>query len=355
MLLSVLAALGQHTSFKQCVTQNAPGAPVITRDDPSYAAASKCLNRRGDIQGSPDAIVKPPFVFHVKETVKCAGLYGLQMSVRSGAHGLENDACFGHVIVDVADLMTFEYDPFEKRATWGAGFTHGELYSRLSGLSPPMTFPGGMEPIVGTSGLVLGCGRGLLTQYLGLSCDRLMEIEYVDVSGEVRYAGASSNSEMLWLARGGGGEFPGVITKFTALLAPEPTTIHTRQCDQNMAIDRGINVITEWTKALSELMKSERKTSSFVSLFPNANTVWVTHKCFDCNTEELAWFETYTSQIAANSVNGGTCGVISDHSNGDYSSQLLNMFASQPGALSDPSVMSTKPNTWAGVWCLHTL
>ena len=78
------------------------------------------------------------------------------------------------------------------------------------------------------AGLWLGCGRGVLTQWLGLSCDSMLAIEYVDARGDTQYADAEHNADMFWLARGGGGEFPGVVTHFTAQAYPEPSVISLR-------------------------------------------------------------------------------------------------------------------------------
>eukprot|EP00965_Chrysotila_dentata_P066344 2196546-Pleurochrysis_carterae.AAC.1 len=53
-----------------------------------------------------------------------------------------------------------------EQVTFGAGHTHGMLYQRLA--QQELVLPGGTEGLVGVGGLWLGCGRGMMTQWLGL-------------------------------------------------------------------------------------------------------------------------------------------------------------------------------------------
>ncbi|KAL3924440.1 MAG: hypothetical protein SGPRY_003913, partial [Prymnesium sp.] len=343
MLALSALSLATHVSFEQCVgTQLGANTPFLTNGDPDFTSASKCLNARTDLESVPDAVVRVQTVSDVQTTVSCAATYEVEISVRSGSHSFENESCRGRVIIDVSDLLSFSFDPTTEQVTWGSGHTNGQLYMKL--IDEGYVFPGGTESHVGTGGLVLGCGRGMLTSFAGRSCDLVQEVEYVDNTGTLRVANAAVNSDMLWMARGGGGEFPGVITKYTALAKAAPPTVHKRDCDQGNAINTGKQVITQWVGGLEEMSKSARKTYTYIHFYPNTGTIWVRHKCFGCDETELAWFESHTGGMA--SAAGGVCGPLIEL-RGAHPSQVVNMFAEEPGAGS-ADAMRAKAHYWPG-------
>lgn len=343
MILGLLLLPLGHTTFEACLRSQLPAStPLLVPGDEDYLPASQCLNRRSDIAPSPVAVVRVQSVSDVQHVVRCAGEFGLEVSTRCGAHSFENESCRGQVIIDVSDLLDFSYDSDTQQTTWGSGHTSGELYMKLGALN--VTVPGGMEGDVGTAGLWLGCGRGPFTQYMGNSCRRLQAVEYVDDAGHVRVANVTENSDMLWMARGAGGEFPGVVTKFTALAAPKPTTIHTRACDRYGAFFVGQAVIREWARGLEETARSRRKMYSYIHFFPNTGMIWVRHKCFDCDADDLAWFIWKTSAIAQ--AAGGQCGDVKDHSIGPHPDQFVNFLAVEPGVGNKWETLLRKPHDW---------
>ncbi|KAL3902844.1 MAG: hypothetical protein SGPRY_011902, partial [Prymnesium sp.] len=342
-MLSILLTAQSHAPFEACVRQKSgPSTPVLTQSDPDFTAASLCLNHRSDLASSPRAIVRAKTVGDVQAAVDCAVAYGLDISPRSGAHSFENHSCKGKVILDVSDLMDFSFEPSTRQVTWGSGHTNGQLYMKLE--EEGMTLPLGAEGDVGSAGLVLGCGRGPITQYYGRICDRLMAVEYVDSRGVVRWATNSSNADMLWMARGGGGEFPGVVTKFTAIAAPVPRTVHKRECDLEGGQDGGKAVIQAWTRGLRETSKSARKMYSYVHFFPNTGSIGVSYNCFDCRAAELAWFVRKTDEIT-NGYNG-TCSAVTDHQ-GAHPQQFINFLAEEP-RLGTWQTLPLKPHYWPG-------
>ncbi|KAL3893470.1 MAG: hypothetical protein SGPRY_014210, partial [Prymnesium sp.] len=231
----------------------------------------------------------------------------------------------GRVILDVGELLDFSFDALKAEVTWGSGHTNGQLYVKLS--DQGLTFPLGMEGDVGSAGLVLGCGRGPVTHYPALPFP-LQAVEYVDYQGTVKWATSTSNMDMLWMARGGGGEFPGVVTKFRAIAASEPKTVHFRSCDMSSAHDIGRTVIREWAKGLRVMSKSARKVYSYIHFYPNTATIWVRYKCFACDEGELEWFDSESAKIAEGY--GGICSDIRDHI-GHHPKQFVNLLAAEPG------------------------
>ncbi len=65
----------------------------------------------------------------------------------------------------------------------------------------------------------MGGGIGYLTRLHGLTIDSLLGAEMVTADGERRHVNASSEPDLFWAIRGGGGNF-GVATRFHFRLQP---------------------------------------------------------------------------------------------------------------------------------------
>src|SRR5437016_3580454 len=75
--------------------------------------------------------------------------------------------------------------------------------------------PGGSCPTVGIAGLTLGGGVGVVSRAYGLTSDNVRSLQIVTADGKVRTCSASSNPDLFWACRGGGGGNFGVVTSFT--------------------------------------------------------------------------------------------------------------------------------------------
>lgn len=266
----------------------------------TYFAASQCHNSaRADRVWNPKAIVKVNTVEQVAEAVKCAVAANVKVTPRSGAHGFENEACSGELIIDVSGLESLELvDEAAQVVAFGSGHLHGQLYKKLSE-NYGWVVPGGTENSVGTAGLWLGCGRGPLTQVHGFTCDNVLEVEFVDATGNVRVANENQNANMYWIARGGGGEFPGIVTKFTVQAYDQPTEVWTLkiafQSSQTGALIRA------WSERLEAL--SNPAHSMFIAVIGFKGTPLLSMTCFSCDDSQREFMKQQFDEIT--SVAGG--------------------------------------------------
>lgn len=98
------------------------------------------------------------------------------------------------------------------RVRLGSGATWGAVAEQLQ--PRDLAVSSGDTYTVGVGGLTLGGGIGWLVRQQGLALDNLLEAEAVLPNGDIVTASATSEPELFWALRGGGGNF-GVVTRFT--------------------------------------------------------------------------------------------------------------------------------------------
>ena len=97
-----------------------------------------------------------------------------------------------------------------------AGVRWGDVYELLDKLNSQQLIMGGMCPIVGVGGYTLGGGYSVLSRKYGLAIDNLMSMRMVTADGsKVVFINETTNSELFWALRGGGGGNFGVVTEFS--------------------------------------------------------------------------------------------------------------------------------------------
>jgi FAD/FMN-containing dehydrogenase len=84
--------------------------------------------------------------------------------------------------------------------TLGAGSQMTGVYTALA--KHNLTIVGGTGETVSLGGYVSGGGYGVLTPWLGLAADQVLEVEVVLPNGLVVVGNACQNQDLLWAARG---------------------------------------------------------------------------------------------------------------------------------------------------------
>ena len=192
---------------------------VVRAGDPGYEAARTGWNRLHSRY--PDAIVFCRDTQDVVNAVSWAREQRIALRARSGRHSLEGWSCVdGGLVIDVSRMKSVTIDEAARTATVGTGLTQKEVVPALG--QRGFVIPTGSEGGVGLGGVVLGGGFGLLTRSMGLACDNLLAAEIVvaddPCSAKVVEATESTNADLLWACRGGGGGNFGIATSYTLTL-----------------------------------------------------------------------------------------------------------------------------------------
>jgi FAD/FMN-containing dehydrogenase len=179
-----------------------PGEPGFA-DRPIFNA----MHRR-----TPALIVRCAGTADVVHAVNFARRHDLLVAVRGGGHSVAgHSSCDGGVVVDLTQMRAVDVDPVARiaRVQGGALWADVDRETQLFGL----VVPGGVVSETGVAGLTLGGGEGWVRRKYGLTIDSLLSARVVCADGTVRTASPSSEPELFWALRGGGGNF-GIVTSF---------------------------------------------------------------------------------------------------------------------------------------------
>ncbi len=184
--------------------------PIITPDHQDYDRYRKVWN--GVVDRRPAAIVRPQNVEDVRKAVHAAAASGALLAVRGGGHSFPGfSTCDGGLVLDLSELAGIAMDRDAHTIEVGGGALLGHL-DRAT-VPEGYVVPAGVISHTGVAGLTLGGGMGWASRRYGLTIDSLLGAEIVTAAGDIVWVSETSDPELFWGIRGGGGNF-GVLTRF---------------------------------------------------------------------------------------------------------------------------------------------
>jgi FAD/FMN-containing dehydrogenase len=196
---------------------------------------------------SPEVLASPWSEAEVAEIVRAARRDGRRVSVLSGGHSwIGAPLRDSGVLLDMSAFDRIEVDAAARTARVGAAARSGTLAKALA--ADGLAFPSGHCGTPAFAGYVLGGGLGLNWGRWKPACYSLRAIRVVTATGEIVNATESENPELLWLARGCGPGFPGVITEFEIELQDRPAD--TRVSSWTFALD-DLAAVARWVSEAS--------------------------------------------------------------------------------------------------------
>lgn len=189
---------------------------VISPGSPDWPTASKGWVQ--SIDQRPSAVVTVWDEEDVVVAVTCAARHGLAVSAQPVGHGATT-ALNGTILLRTRELRDISVDADRQVARVGAGVKWGELLAATEKFG--LTGLAGSSPDPSVIGFTLGGGLSWFGRAYGLAAHSVLAVELVDVHGEVRRVTATSDPELFWALRGGGGDF-GIVTAMDIALHPAP-------------------------------------------------------------------------------------------------------------------------------------
>jgi len=227
--------------------------PRLTRDHPDFdrQVADLVFNAL-PLDRAPDAVVRPRTEDEVVAVVREARAAGQKVSVVSGGHNwIAAPVHEGGVLIDMGAFDRTEIDAASRTALVGTAVQTGVLAETLAAAG--FAFPTGHCGLPGIGGFLLGGGFGLNVGNWKPACFSVRGVRVVTAAGELVVASESELPELLWMARGAGPAFPGVVTSLELELKDRPAD--TRISSWVFALD-DLAAVTDWVNEASPALPS---------------------------------------------------------------------------------------------------
>jgi FAD/FMN-containing dehydrogenase len=220
--------LAQPVSFAAPATTlpplpNLPASDVtfLRPSDPHYGDFLAAANTRTQLSPALRAVCKTGSA--VAAMVDWVRGNALTFAVRCGGHSYEGFSQSRDVVIDVRGMAGIAVDKASSLVTIGSGASLYHIYQALA--AQGLALQAGSCATVGISGHILGGGHGLLARSHGLTCDSTEQVTMVDSQGRILQASATSEVDLDWACKGGGGGSFGIATEFKLRVFPLKTTL----------------------------------------------------------------------------------------------------------------------------------
>ncbi len=183
---------------------------LVAQGETGWDAARRAWNLTADQH--PSLVVLPASAADIASTVRFAAANDLKVAPQSTGHGATSMGDLdGMILLRTSRLTAVDIDPRSRTATVEAG----ALWSDVVGPAAEHGLVGlhGLSAAVGVAGYTLGGGIGWLTRREGFASTHVRAFGVVGADGEVRRVDATSDPDLFWALRGGGGK-PSIVTSF---------------------------------------------------------------------------------------------------------------------------------------------
>ena len=201
------------------LSQAIGGQVIQPNSGPQFATAKQVFNTNFNGM-TPAAVVTVTSPADVQKAMAFAAANHLKVAPRSGGHSYVGaSTANGTMVLDLRQLPGgINYDAATGFVTVTPATSLYAVHQVLAGAGRGI--PTGTCPSVGTAGHALGGGLGAHSRHAGLMCDALRSATVVLPNGQAVTASPSSQPDLFWALRGGGGGNFGVTTSLTFATFP---------------------------------------------------------------------------------------------------------------------------------------
>jgi FAD/FMN-containing dehydrogenase len=300
------AGVGPPTEADWAAFADQVRGSVVRPGDPDHGQASRLFNPYFDGR-KPLAVVYSTSAADVQRTIAFSRMHGLPLTPRSGGHSYAGYSVGSGLVCDVTPLASVTVNG-DGSAVVGAGARLIDVYA---GLAPHgLAVPAGSCPTVGIAGLALGGGVGVVGRKFGLTSDNVTSLQIVTAAGDLLTCDASTNSDLFWACRGGGGGNFGVVTSFT--LSTHPLTAITL-FQLSWPWGAAAAVVTAWQGWITTVPDELWSNSHLLSMgVPGSPTVTVGGAYVGSEAAVAPWLATLRQSVgvAPTNVSVGTHGYL---------------------------------------------
>jgi FAD/FMN-containing dehydrogenase len=180
---------------------------VVMPGDETWGTARQAWNLAVDQR--PIAVVYPESADDVVATVLLAADRGLRIAFNAGGHNAGPiDWSKDTLLLKFERMRGIEIDVAARRARVEAGALAKELAVATGGHG--LAYLAGTCPDVGVLGYALGGGLSWMVRKFGLACNSIVAAEVVTADGRRLRTDRSTEPELFWALRGGGGNVAAV-------------------------------------------------------------------------------------------------------------------------------------------------
>lgn len=155
----------------------------------------------------------------VAALVRFAAKAGLGIATQPNGHGATGRT-EGAILLRTRRLDRIELDPAARRARVGAGVRSGDLQATAA--QHGLTGLPGSSPVVSVAGVALGGGVSWFGRAFGWVADSVTAFDIVDAEGRQRHVTETTDPDLFWALRGGGGDYA-IVTALELALHKAPT------------------------------------------------------------------------------------------------------------------------------------
>lgn len=185
-------------------------------DDAAYRQATQVFNLTS--LARPAAAATVTSLSQIRAAIRYADRHGLALRVHTTGHGSANASPMADALLVRTQLPGgVDIDATTRTARIPAGTRWGEVANAAAAYG--LAAPHGSSPLVGVVGYLLRGGVSCYGRQIGVAANSVRAVELVTADGELYRATATSDPELLWALRGGGGGF-GIVTAVEINLFP---------------------------------------------------------------------------------------------------------------------------------------
>ena len=219
---------------------------VATSGDSGWDEARQAWNLAADQQPAAVALVES--ADDVSKTVKFASQNGLRVAGQGTGHGaVPLGSLEGVILIKTGRMRDVQIEEEKARVEAGA---LAEDVADAAIKSERCSMPG-TSPNVGVTGYTLGGGLSWFGRKHGWACNKVSAIELVTADGEARTVDSTSDPDLFWALRGGGGGYAIVTALHVELLPISEAYAGSILFPAELTAD-GLRAYRDWTAGAPE-------------------------------------------------------------------------------------------------------